>query len=167
MINFDDVTKEKIKEHNLKLLRIPDHLHRILIIGCSGSGKRNSLFNLINQEPDIDKIYLYTKDPYEAKYQLLINKWESTSLKHFNDSKAFLKNSSNMDDIYINIEECNPNKKRKILIAFDDMIADMLIDKKSNPLITELLFIISRKLNISRVFITQSYFKVSKGIILD
>ena len=72
-----------------------------------------------------------------------------------------------MDDIYINIEECNPNKKRKILIAFDDMIADMLIDKKSNPLITELLFIISRKLNISRVFITQSYFKVSKGIILD
>ena len=88
-------------------------------------------------------------------------------MKHFNDSKAFLKNSSNMDDIYINIEECNPNKKRKILIAFDDMIADMLIDKKSNPLITELLFIISRKLNISRVFITQSYFKVSKGIILD
>ena len=72
-----------------------------------------------------------------------------------------------MDDIYINIEECNPNKKRKIIIAFDDMIADMLIDKKSNPLITELLFIISRKLNISRVFITQSYFKVSKGIILD
>ena len=72
-----------------------------------------------------------------------------------------------MDDIYINIEECNPNKKRKILIAFDDMIADMLIDKKSSPLITELLFIISRKLNISRVFITQSYFKVSKGIILD
>ena len=72
-----------------------------------------------------------------------------------------------MDDIYINIEECNPNKKRKILIAFDDMIADMLIDKKSNPLITELLFMISRKLNISRVFITQSYFKVSKGIILD
>ena len=72
-----------------------------------------------------------------------------------------------MDDIYINIEECNPNKKRKILIAFDDMIAGMLIDKKSNPLITELLFIISRKLNISRVFITQSYFKVSKGIILD
>ena len=129
--------------------------------------KKNSLFNLINQEPDTDKIYLYTKDPYEAKYQLLINKWESTSLKHFNDSKAFLKNSSNMDDIYINIEECNPNKKRKILIAFDDMIADMLIDKKSNPLITELLFIISRKLNISRVFITQSYFKVSKGIILD
>ena len=129
--------------------------------------KKNSLFNLINQEPDTDKIYLYTKDPYEAKYQLLINKRESTSLKHFNDSKAFLKNSNNMDDIYINIEECNPNKKRKILIAFDDMIADMLIDKKSNPLITELLFIISRKLNISRVFITQSYFKVSKGIILD
>ena len=144
MINFDDVTKETIKEHNLKLPQIPDHLHRILIIGGSGFGKRNSLFNLINQEPDIDKIYLYTKDPYEAKYQLLINKRESTSLKHFNDSKAFLENSNNMDDIYINIEKCNPNKKCKILIAFDDMIADMLIDKKSNPLITELLFIIGR-----------------------
>ena len=89
MINFDDVTKETIKEHNLKLPQIPDHLHRILIIGGSGFGKRNSLFNLINQEPDIDKIYLYTKDPYEAKYQLLINKRESTSLKHFNDSKVF------------------------------------------------------------------------------
>ena len=82
---------------------------------------------------------------------MLINKRESTSLKHFNDSKAFLKNSNNMDDIYINIEKCNPNKKCKILIALEDMIADMLIDKKSNPLITELLFIIGRKLNISRV----------------
>ena len=93
--------------------------------------KKNSLFNLINQEPDTGKIYLYTKDPYEAKYQLLINKRESTSLKHFNDSKAFLKNSNNMDDIYINIEECNPNKKRKILIAFDDMIAVCLLIRSS------------------------------------
>ena len=87
-------------------------------------------------------------------------------MKHFNDSKAFLKNSSNMDDIYINIEECNPNKKRKILIAFDDMIADMLSNKKLNPIVTE-LFIRGRKLNISLVFITQSYFAVPKNIRLN
>ena len=66
-----------------------------------------------------------------------------------------------MDDIYKNIEEYNPNKKRKILIAFDDTIADMLSNKKLNPIVTE-LFIRGRKLNISLVFITQSYFAVPK-----
>ena len=85
MINFDDVIKENIKEHNPSRPKIPDHSYRILIFGGSGSGKTNSLFNLINEEPDIDKIYLYAKDPYEAKYQFLINKRESTGLKHFND----------------------------------------------------------------------------------
>ena len=90
------------------------------MIGGSGSGKTNSLFNLINQQPDIDKIYLYAKDPYEAKYQFLINKRESRGLKHLNDSKAFIKYSNDMDDIYKNIEEYNPNEKRKILIGFDD-----------------------------------------------
>ena len=78
MINFDDVVKEEIKEHNLNWSQIPDHPYRILIFGGSGFGKTNSLFNLINQQPDIDKIYLYAKDPYEAKYQYLINKPEST-----------------------------------------------------------------------------------------
>ena len=62
-----------------------------------------------------------------------------------------------MDDIYKNIERCNPNRKRKILIVFDDMISDMLSNKKLNPIVTE-LFIRGRKLNISLVFITQSYF---------
>ena len=69
MINFDDVTKENIKEHNSNWPQVRDHPHRILVIGSSGSGKIESLFNLINQQPDIDKIYLYAKDPYEAKYQ--------------------------------------------------------------------------------------------------
>ena len=96
----------------------------------SGSAKTNSLFNIISQQPDIDKVYLCTKDPYEAKYQFLINKRESTGLKHLNDSKAFIKYSNDMDDIYKNIEEYNPIKKRKILIAFDDTIADMLSNKK-------------------------------------
>ena len=63
------------------------------------------MLNLINDKPDIDKIYLYAKDPYEAKYQLLINKRENTGLKYFNDSKAFLQYSNDMDDIYENIEE--------------------------------------------------------------
>ena len=100
MINFDDVTKEIIKEHNLNWPEIPDHPCRILIIGGSGSAKTKSLFNLINQESDIDKIYLYAKDPYEGKYQLLIKKRKDVGTKHFNDSKAFIEYSDNMNDIY-------------------------------------------------------------------
>ena len=67
-MNFDGVTKENIKEHNPNWPKIPDHPYIILMIGGSGSGKTNSWFNLINEEPDIDKIYLYAKDPFEAKY---------------------------------------------------------------------------------------------------
>ena len=166
MFNFDYITKEDIKEHNPNWPEIPDHPYRILIVGGSGSGKTNALLNLINHEPDIDKIYLYAKDPYEAKYQFLINKRESTGLKHFNDSKAFIEYSNDMDDIYKNIEEYNPNKKRKILIVFDDMIADMLSNKNLNPIVTK-LFIRGRKLNIFLVFITQSYFAVPKIIRLN
>ena len=109
-----------------------------MIIGGSGSAKTNALLNLINHEPDIDKIYLNTKDPYEAKYQLLINKRESTGLKYFNDPKTFIEYLNDMDDIYKIIKEYNPNKKGKILIVFDDMIADMLSKKKRNPVVTEL-----------------------------
>ena len=128
--------------------------------------KTNTLFNPVNQQPDIDKIYLYTKDSYESKYQFLINKRESTGLKHFNDSKAFIEYSNYMDDIYKNIEEYNPNKKCKILIVFDDMIADMLNNKKLNSIVAE-LFVRGRKLNISIVFITESYFSVPKNIRLS
>ena len=145
MINFVDVVKKIIKEHNPNWPQSPDHAYRILIIGGSGSGKTNSLFNLINQQPDIDKIYLYAKDPYEAKYQFLINKRESTDLKPFNDFKAFIECSNHMVHVYKNIEEYNRNNKRKMLIAFDDMIADMLSNKKLNPIVTE-LFISDRKL---------------------
>ena len=105
MINFGDVTKENIKEH------IPDPPYRILIIGNSGSGKTNALTNLINHKPDIDKYFLYPKNPYEAKYQFLINKREYVGARLFNDSIAFTEYSNNMDNIYKNIEEYNPNKK--------------------------------------------------------
>ena len=75
-------------------------------------------------------MYLYAKNPYQAKYQFLINKRESTGLKHLNDSKANIECSNNINDIYENIEEYNPNKKRKRIIVFDDIIADILSNKK-------------------------------------
>ena len=127
---------------------------RILIFeGSAGyvSGKKS--FYLISQQPDIDKIYLYTKHPYKAEYQYLFNKQESTDLKHFNDSKAFVEYSNDMYDIYKNIEEYNPNESRKLLIAFNDRIADMISNKKLDPAVDE-LFIRGRKLNISFIFIT-------------
>ena len=87
--------------------------------------------NLINNQPYIDKIYLYVKDPYEAKYQYLINKREKVGLDHFKDPRAFMEYSNDMEDVYENIENYNPGKKRKILIVFDDMIADMINHKKT------------------------------------
>ena len=111
------------------------------------------MLNLINNEPYIDKLYLCAKDPCEAKYQLLINKRECAGLKYFNDWKAFIEYSNDMDDVYKNIKQYNPNKKRKLLIAFRDMIADILSNKKLIPIVTE-LFITGRKLNIFLVFIT-------------
>ena len=124
------------------------------------------MLNLISHQPDIDKIYVYAKDPCEAKYQLLINKREDAGKKHFNDSEAFFEYSNDMVDIYKNIEEYNPNKKCKIFIVFDDVIADMLRNKRLNPIVTE-VFIRGRKLNVSLVFIKQSYFAVPKNITLN
>ena len=124
------------------------------------------MLNLTNNESDIEKIYLYAKDPYKWKYQFLINKQEIISLKYLNDFKAFIKYSTDMDDIYKDIEEHNPNKKRQILIVFDDMIADMLSNEKLNPIVTE-LFIRGKKLSISLVFIAQSYFSFPKNVRLN
>ena len=103
MIHFDNYTNENKTEHNLKWPYIPEHSYRISIIGGSGSGKANALLNLINNQPDIDEIYLYAKNSYEAKYQFSINKRESTGLKHLNDSEAFIENSNDMQDVYQNI----------------------------------------------------------------
>ena len=89
-------------------------------------------------------MYLYAKDPYKVKYQFLINKRESTGLKHFNDPDAFIEYSNDMQDVYKNIKEYNVDKERRILIVFDDMIADMINNKKLNSIVTE-LFVRGRK----------------------
>ena len=130
MINFDNYVSENKTEHNKNWLYTPDHPYRILIIGGSGSGKTNVLLNLIKNQPDIDKIHFHAKDPYEAKYQYLINIREKVGLKRFNDPKAFIEYSNDMCDAYKNIDEYNIDKERKILIVFDDVIADIIKIKK-------------------------------------
>ena len=114
----------------------------------------------------IKYIYIYAKDSYEAKHQYLINKREKVGLDYLNDPKAFIEYANDMPNVYEDIENYNPNKKREILIVFGDMIADMISNKKLNSIVTD-LFTRSRKPNISIVSITQSYFKVSKGAILS
>ena len=165
MINFDGYTNENKTEHNSKqaiyfrssIQNINNWRLRI---------KKNKCIFKFNKRSDIDNIYLYEKDQYESKYQFLIKKRESIGLKHFNDLKAFIEYSNDIQDVYKNIEEYNINKKRKILIVFDDLIADIINNKELNPIVTE-LFIRERKLNISVAFITRSYFKVPKDVRLN
>ena len=163
MINFDDYANENKTKHNKHWPYIPDHPYRILIIAGSGSEKTNLLLSLIENQPYIDEIYLYAKDPNESKYQYLINKREGVGINHFNDTKSFIEYSNDMHDVYENIDDYNPDKENKILTVFDDMIADMIHNKKLNPVVTE-LFIRGRKINISPVFITQSYFRVPEDV---
>ena len=105
------------------------------------------LLNLIENQPDIDQIYLFAKDLYEPKYQYLINKRESVGINHFKDPTAFIDYSNDMHDVYKNIDGYNSDKENKILIFFDDMIADMINNKKLNSVVTG-LFIRGRQLNI-------------------
>ena len=93
---------------------IPDHPYRILIIGDSGSGKTKALINLINEQKDINKIYLYAKDLSEPNYEYLIKKPEDGGIKHVNNSNAFIECSNTVDDLYENIHDYNPNRRRKI-----------------------------------------------------
>ena len=165
MINLDKIVNNNNEGHNEKWPYIPDHPYRILIIGSSGSGKINTLLNLINEQKDIDKIYLYAKDLSESKYEYLIRNRENTGIKHLNDSKVFIEYSNMIDDVYENIDNYNPKRNRKILIIFDDMIADMT-NKTFQSIIKELL-IRCRKEIISLVFITQSYFSVPKDVRLN
>ena len=115
MINLDNITNENNK-NNEKWPYIPDHSNRILIVGGSGSGKTNRLLNLINEQHDIDKIYLNVRDLNEPKYKILIKKRRDAGIKHLNDPNAFIECSNTMDDVYENINDYNSSRKRKILI---------------------------------------------------
>ena len=129
IINLDSIANESNKEHNEKSPCIPYHPYRI---GGLGLGKTNVLLNLIEEQDDIDKIYLYAKDLSESNYEFLIKKREDVGTNHFNDPNAFiiLMCSNRMDDVYQNIDNYNPSRKTKILIVFDDMITDIMSDKK-------------------------------------
>ena len=109
---------------------------------------------------------MYARDLNEPKYKSLIKKRKDVGVKNLNDPNAFIECSNMMDDVYENIHDYNSSRKRKILIVFDDMIADIMTNKKFQAIIKE-LFIRCRKLNISLVFITQSYFSVPKDVRLN
>ena len=166
MINLDSIPNANNKKYNEKWPYIPDYPYRILIISGSESGKTNTLLNLINKQNDIDKIYLYARDLNEPKYKILIKKHEDAGIKHLNDPNAFIESSNTMDNVYDNIHDYNSSIKRTIVIVFDDMVADIMKNKKFQA-ITKELFIRCRKLNISLVFITQSYFSVPKDVRLN
>ena len=153
MFNLDDITHENNKERNKKWPYIPDHPYRLLITGGSGSGKPITFLNLVSQQVDINKLYFYAKDLSEPKHEFLIKRREDAGRKYLNDPNTFIECSNAMDHVYENIDDYKPNRKRKILIVFDDMIADIMTNKKFQAIIKE-LFIRCRKLNISLVFIT-------------
>ena len=154
MINFDNYVSENRTEHNRIWSYVPGHPYRILITVGSGSGRTNLLLNLIEDQRDIDKIFLYAKDLYEAKYQYLINIREKVGINHHNDPGAYTEYSNDMHDVYKNIGEYNLDPENKNLIVFDNMIGDMISNTRLNSIVTE-LFIRGRKLNTSFVFIMQ------------
>ena len=158
MLNLDKIVNKKNEDE--------DWLFRMLIIGPSGSGKTNTLFHLINNLHPIDKIYLYAKDLAELKYEFLINKREQAGIKNLNDLHTFIEYSDDMNDVYADISNYNKKRENKVLIVFDDMIADIEYYKNFKKMIKE-LFYRGRKMNISIVFITQCYFRVLKDARLN
>ena len=162
MLNLDDIVSNEKKSYSEN----DDCPFRMLIIGPSGSGKTNTLLHLIDKFYPIDKIYLYAKDTDEEEYQYLINKREQVGIKNLNDPYTFIEYSNDMNDVLEDINNYNKNRDKKVLIIFDDMIADILRSEKFKAIVKE-LFIRYRKLNISIVFITQSYFRTSKDARLN
>ena len=159
MKNYDQSIETN---HNPNWPYIPDHPYRVLIIGGLGSGKTNVLLNLRKrQQPDINKSYSYVKGPFESKYHLLISGRENVEIKTIQYPKAFIEYSQKIDDVYENLEGYNATTKMRVLIVFDNMIADMEYNKRLSPIVTE-LFLRGRKLNVSIVFTLQFYYKVPK-----
>ena len=138
----------------------------MLIIGPSGSGKTNTLLHLINNLHPIDEIYLYAKDIHGPKYEYLINKREQAGIKNLNDPQALIEYSDDMNDVLDDINNYNKNRDKKVLIVFDDMIADVEYNKNFKQILKE-LFYRARKINVSIVFITQSYFKALRDARLN
>ena len=130
MFNLDATTNKNNKDDD------KNWPYRMLIIGPSGSGKTIVLLNLIqkqNNNNPIDNIYLYTKDLSEPKYQFLIEKCENAEIKNYNDPAAFIEYSNTMDNVFSNIDDYVPKRKRKILIVFDDMNSDIMTNKNFKP----------------------------------
>ena len=160
MLKLDNIVSNKntsSSEHN-------NWPFRMLIIGPSGSGKTNTLLHLINDLHPIDKIYLYAKDLHEPKY--LINKREQAGIKNLNDPYAFIEYSDDMNDVLDDINNYKKKRYKKVLIVFDDMIADIEYNKNFKRIIKE-LFYRARKINVSIVFIMQSYFRALKDARLN
>ena len=162
MLNLDNIVSNK----NRSSSEDNNCPFRMLIIGPSGSGKTNILLHLINDLHPIDKIYLYAKDIHEPKYEYLINKRKQVGIKNLNDPHAFTEYSDDMNDVLDDINNYNKNRDKKVLIVFDDMIADIEYNKNFKRIIKE-LFYRARKINVSIVFITQSYFRALKDARLN
>ena len=162
MLNLDSIGSNK----NTSSSEDNNWRFRMLIIGPSGSGKTNILLHLINNLHPIDKIYLYAKDIHEPKYEYLINKTEQAGIKNLNDPHAFIEYSDDMNDVLDDINDCNKNIDKKVIIVFDDMIADIEYNKNFKRIIKE-LFYRAHKINVSIVFITQSYFRALKDARLN
>ena len=158
MFNLDKLVNKKQKEDNWPF--------RMLMIGPSGSGKTNTLLHLIDKLHPIDKIYLYPKDLSEPKYEYLINKREQVGIEMLQNAKAFIEHSNDMNDVFENINDYNKKRNKKVLLVFNDMIADIEHNKDIKKVIKE-LFYRARKLNVSIVFITQSYFRALKDARLN
>ena len=160
MLNLDNIVsnKNENKNNNWPFL--------MLIIGPSGSGKTSTLLHLINNFYPIYKIYLYAKDLAEPKYEYLINRREQAGIKNLNYPKAFIEYSNDMDDVLDDINNYNKNRDKKVLIVFDDIIADIEYNKNFKRIIKE-LFYRARKINVSIVFIMQSYFRALKDARLN
>ena len=169
MLNLDNIVSNKNENKDttgLSSLERNNCPFRMLIIGPSGSGKTNTLLHLINNLHPIDKIYLYAKDINEPKYEYLINKREQAGIKNLNDPHAFIEYSHDIDDALDYVNNYNKIRDKKVLIVFDDMIADIEYNKNFKRIIKE-LFYRARKINVSIVFITQSYFRALKDARLN
>ena len=162
MLNLGNIVSNK----NMSSSEDNNWPFRMLIIGPSGSGKTNTLLHLINHLHPIDKIYLYTKDLHEPKFEYLINKREQAGIKNLNDLHAFIEYSDDMNNVLDDINNYNKNRDKKVLIVFDDMIPDIEYNKNFKRIIKE-LFYRARKINVSIVFITQSYFRALKDARLN